>query len=137
MKLRRKLVIQTKKLIFNMNNKKKVLGKGLDAILGSPYTDITSNDISGDFVAGAIANILIKNIEYNPFQPRDNYTCQKENCSYCHNKKGVSIHPHHIKAVINYPELAFNENNGITYCADYHLKSGLHRRIQGGALLDL
>ncbi len=54
-----------------MNNKKNVLGKGLDAILGSPYTDITSNDISGNFVAGAIANILIKNIECNPFQPRD------------------------------------------------------------------
>jgi hypothetical protein len=38
---------------------KRVLGRGLDAILQSPETDITSKDISGDFVAGAIAEIDI------------------------------------------------------------------------------
>jgi ParB family transcriptional regulator, chromosome partitioning protein len=53
-----------------MNSKKKALGRGLSAILESPETDITSKDISGSFVAGAIAAIPIDQIETNPFQPR-------------------------------------------------------------------
>ena len=52
---------------------KRVLGRGLDAILQSPETDITSKDISGDFVAGAIAEIDINLIETNPFQPRTDF----------------------------------------------------------------
>lgn len=51
--------------------KKSSLGRGLNAILSSPETDITSKDISGKFVVGAIAEIPIKFIETNPFQPRD------------------------------------------------------------------
>lgn len=50
--------------------KRKALGRGLDSILSSPETDITSDDISGKFVAGAIAEIPIGKIEINPFQPR-------------------------------------------------------------------
>ena len=53
--------------------KKTGLGKGLDRILGSPETDITSKDISGDFVAGAVAEIDINLIETNPFQPRTEF----------------------------------------------------------------
>lgn len=53
-----------------MTSKKKALGRGLDAILQSPETDITSRDISGDYVAGAIAEIAITQIAANPFQPR-------------------------------------------------------------------
>jgi ParB family chromosome partitioning protein len=53
-----------------MTSKKKALGRGLDAILQSPETDITSRDISGDYVAGAIADIDISKIGANPFQPR-------------------------------------------------------------------
>lgn len=56
-----------------MNSKKRALGRGLSAILESPDTDITSKDISGDFVAGAIAEIGIAQIESNPFQPRDSF----------------------------------------------------------------
>lgn len=52
---------------------RKALGRGLDAILLSPETDITSKDISGDFVAGAIAEIDINLIETNPFQPRTEF----------------------------------------------------------------
>jgi ParB family transcriptional regulator, chromosome partitioning protein len=55
------------------SNKKKALGRGLSAILESPETDITSKDISGSFVAGAIANIPISSIESNPFQPREDF----------------------------------------------------------------
>jgi len=49
------------------------LGRGLDAILKSPDTDITSGDISGNYVAGAIADIEISKIKINPFQPRNDF----------------------------------------------------------------
>jgi ParB family transcriptional regulator, chromosome partitioning protein len=52
------------------NNKKRALGRGLASILESPDTDITSKDISGNYVVGAIANINIEKIGANPFQPR-------------------------------------------------------------------
>ncbi len=54
-------------------NKRGALGRGLEAILQSPDTDITSTDISGNYVVGAIANIAIGKIEPNPFQPRNNF----------------------------------------------------------------
>ncbi len=53
--------------------KKTGLGRGLSAILESPETDITSKDISGNYVAGAIANLAIDKIETNPFQPREDF----------------------------------------------------------------
>jgi ParB family chromosome partitioning protein len=53
-----------------MQGKKKALGRGLSAILESPQTDITSRDISGEYVAGAIAHVNIEQIDANPFQPR-------------------------------------------------------------------
>lgn len=56
-----------------MKTKKKALGRGLDAILRSPETDITSKDISGNYVVGAIANLGVEKIEANPFQPRDHF----------------------------------------------------------------
>ena len=55
------------------DNKKRGLGRGLDLILESPETDITSRDISGDYVAGAVAEIDINLIEANPFQPRTEF----------------------------------------------------------------
>jgi ParB family chromosome partitioning protein len=56
-----------------MKIKKSALGRGLSAILESPETDITSSDISGNYVVGAIANIGIEKIEANPFQPRNKF----------------------------------------------------------------
>jgi ParB family transcriptional regulator, chromosome partitioning protein len=56
-----------------MNPKKKALGRGLSAILESPETDITSKDISGSFVVGAIASIPLNQIVSNPFQPREDF----------------------------------------------------------------
>ncbi len=53
--------------------KKTGLGRGLSAILESPETDITSKDISGNYVAGAIANLPVGKIETNPFQPREDF----------------------------------------------------------------
>ena len=52
---------------------RRALGRGLDAIIQSPETDITSRDISGNYVAGAIAEIDINLIETNPFQPRTEF----------------------------------------------------------------
>ena len=56
-----------------MQGKKKALGRGLSAILESPETDITSRDISGEYVVGAIAHITVEKIEPNPFQPRQQF----------------------------------------------------------------
>jgi ParB family chromosome partitioning protein len=53
--------------------KKTGLGRGLSAILESPETDITSKDISGNYVAGAIANLPTGKIDTNPFQPREDF----------------------------------------------------------------
>ena len=53
--------------------KKRGLGRGLEAILQSPDTDITSGDISGNYVAGATADIALEKIEANPFQPRTEF----------------------------------------------------------------
>ncbi len=55
------------------DQKRKALGRGLDAILQSPETDITTKDISGNYVAGAVAEIDIDLIETNPFQPRSDF----------------------------------------------------------------
>jgi len=61
---------------------------------------------------------------------RDNFTCQNPNCEFCNNKIGVMLHPHHIKPLSLFPNLVFNIDNGITYCAEFHIKSGLHDGIQ-------
>jgi len=61
---------------------------------------------------------------------RDNFTCQNPKCEFCENIMGVNLHPHHIKSLALYPELAFKVENGITYCEEYHLKTGLHRNMQ-------
>lgn len=58
---------------MSFQNKKRGLGRGLDAILQSPETDITSSDISGNYVAGAVAELNIDFIEANPFQPRTDF----------------------------------------------------------------
>lgn len=61
---------------------------------------------------------------------RDNFTCQNKNCKLCNNKIGIMLHPHHIKPLSQFPELVFEIDNGITYCAEFHLKSGLHVGIK-------
>jgi len=61
---------------------------------------------------------------------RDNFICQNPECEYCHNQEGMILHAHHIKSFIEFPELRFIVNNGITYCEGYHLHSGLHKIIQ-------
>jgi ParB family transcriptional regulator, chromosome partitioning protein len=61
------------KSTYKMQGKKKALGRGLSAILESPETDITSKDISGEYVAGAVAQIPVDQIESNPFQPRTRF----------------------------------------------------------------
>jgi len=59
-----------------MAKQKKVLGRGLSAILSNPSTDIASNNNYSEAVntsVGSIAELLISNIEVNPFQPRTHF----------------------------------------------------------------
>jgi len=56
-----------------MKTKKRALGRGLDAILQSPESDLRSKEIAQNYVVGAIANVDIETIEANPFQPRNNF----------------------------------------------------------------
>jgi len=59
-----------------MSSKKPALGKGLSALLENANTDITStskNESINMPTAGAIASVLIEQIEANPFQPRTNF----------------------------------------------------------------
>lgn len=53
--------------------KKKVLGRGLSALLESPEADIRSREIAANYQAGAIADIPVEQIEPNPFQPRTHF----------------------------------------------------------------
>lgn len=52
---------------------------------------------------------------------RDNYTCKK--CG----ARQVELHPHHIKHLAKYPELAYDVWNGITLCKECHLKEHKHK----------
>ncbi len=54
-----------------MKEKRRALGRGLDAILESPDTEILSKERSGKPAIGNVTNIPVGNIESNPFQPRD------------------------------------------------------------------
>ncbi len=55
-----------------MATKKRVLGKGLSALLKNPNTDITTNNSNFESiqVVDSVSEISIEQIEVNPFQPR-------------------------------------------------------------------
>lgn len=55
-----------------MSNKKRVLGKGLSALLKNPETDITNSDGEVKPV-GSVSEISISQIKVNPFQPRTEF----------------------------------------------------------------
>lgn len=59
----------------NSNQKKKVLGRGLSALLSNSETDITTkqNQTSNESTLGSVAMIKIDQIEVNPFQPRTHF----------------------------------------------------------------
>lgn len=60
---------------------------------------------------------------------RDGHICQNISCSYCNNKPGGFLHPHHIEPLALRPDLAYDVSNGITYCKEYHIHGGLHKDI--------
>ena len=53
---------------------------------------------------------------------RDDWTCQE--CG----QRGLRLEAHHIKSWIDYPELWFDVDNGITYCKPCHLD--IHKTIK-------
>jgi ParB family chromosome partitioning protein len=57
--------------------KRKALGRGLSALLESPETDISSKEIAGNYVVGAVAEIPVAQIESSPFQPRTYFNEQE------------------------------------------------------------
>ena len=63
----------------------------------------------------------------NAIFERDNYTCQ-----WCgaRSKKGETVYleAHHIKLWVDYPELRFDLNNGVTLCRECHNTKGIHER---------
>ena len=60
-----------------MNNKRNALGRGLSAILRNPKTDITDDSKNENNNVSNISEILIDDIEINPFQPRTNFVQEK------------------------------------------------------------
>ena len=56
-----------------MSKKKSVLGRGLDSILRSPETDITTTNTTKNNVVGTVCTIKLNTISTNPFQPRSNF----------------------------------------------------------------
>jgi ribosome-binding factor A len=55
----------------------------------------------------------------------------KVKCNFCGKEK--EFFPYRIKSSNRlklFPELIFNIDNGITYCAEFHIKGGLHKEMQ-------
>lgn len=67
--------------------------------------------------------------EYKEFRKkvleRDKNTCQN-----CGSKKQLEVH--HIKSVSEYPELALDIKNAITYCKNCHSKTESYLKYQKG-----
>ncbi len=58
-----------------MAEKKRALGRGLTALLKNPNTDITSAESieNSTQIVGSISELLLNQIEVNPFQPRTDF----------------------------------------------------------------
>jgi len=56
-----------------MNNKRKALGRGLDALLDTMHDEVVSMDADGNSMVWSHANIPINRIEANPYQPRTDF----------------------------------------------------------------
>jgi len=60
---------------------------------------------------------------------RDNYTCQE--CGVrCKSEMRIELHPHHIKPLARYPELAYAIDNGKTLCSKCHWKLHKTERVR-------
>ncbi|MEI7499744.1 MAG: ParB/RepB/Spo0J family partition protein [Bacteroidota bacterium] len=55
------------------HGKKKALGRGLSALLENSDSGNTHKEISGAYMSGTVASVLIEHIAPNPFQPRSHF----------------------------------------------------------------
>ena len=60
-------------------------------------------------------NSRVSRIWSKKVRERDNFKCQFPNCIETKN-----LHAHHIKSYLEYPELRYELNNGITLCSKHH-----------------
>ena len=105
-----------------MSVKRNALGRGLSALLEDAKTDITTSKLEGEGkVVGAVADIEIRNIETNPFQPRTNF---EEDAL---NELAASIKEHGIIQPITVRKLGYDK---------YQLISG-ERRFRASQLAGL
>ena len=62
-------------------NKKRVLGRGLSALLDNSEREIsTSSDTNSDKVVGKVIDLEIYKIEVNPYQPRTHFNEESIDC---------------------------------------------------------
>ncbi|MEI6576106.1 MAG: ParB/RepB/Spo0J family partition protein [Bacteroidota bacterium] len=62
-----------------MSNKKRVLGRGLDALLDSREDEVISLDADGNSMVWSHANIPVNRIVTNPYQPRNDFEAEALN----------------------------------------------------------
>jgi hypothetical protein len=74
-------------------------------------------------------NLFMQTVEYKFWRDsvfrRDNYTCK-----LCGDTKGGNLHSNHIKRFSDFPSLRLDVNNGITLCADCHMKRVTNHEIE-------
>ena len=67
----------------------------------------------------------------NRVKLRDNYTCR-----HCGSTDRKILDAHHIKPVSQFPEIKYNEENGITYCMWCHAWQGhKHNKVMREKIL--
>jgi 5-methylcytosine-specific restriction endonuclease McrA len=101
----------------------------------SPSTEFKSKDVIGEKNCnwrGGVTPINVKIRGLTTYKlwrhsvfKRDKFTCQ-----HC-GQVGKTMNAHHIKPFSEYPELRFEESNGITLCFDCHKRVHLEEKQYG------
>jgi ribosomal protein S27AE len=96
--------IQSEQTIYNWLNAYKIKIRN--------YSEMQQHELNHEFKENNMHGLVSWG---KRVKERDNFTCQK-----CGSKRFINAH--HIKNTRNFPELAFNIDNGITLCRSCHNK---------------